>query len=363
MDQYMNRIRLERVIGSVVSALICATLLSQGCASTSMRAEPVYFPSPPALPRVVHLRSFNSLGEMVPPRVSWVDFLRGTPPSPRVGTPGGIAFRDGRLYLCDTTINAVHVWDLADGQAKRLGVQGEPRLDKPVDVAVDQDGTVYVADTGRAEVVAFYADGTSSRSFKPAQRESYRPVAVAVDSSKLYAADIASHQIDVFSTSDGHLLHTFGTVGRDPGQFYFPMGLAVGTRGELVVSDMMNSRVQVFDSQFNPTLSMGQPGNRYGDMGKPKRLTVGPDGTVFIADVEFAHVHLFNDRGQLLMLMGGPEIGSGGTPMPAGIAVAENLPATLADLVPAGFQADYYVFVTNSAGAKRISLYAVGTGS
>ena len=46
--------------------------------------------------------------------------------------------------------------------------------------------------------------------------------------------------------------------------------------------------------------------------------------------------------------------------MPFGVAVAENLPDNLESLVPEDFDAQYYVFVTNTIGAKRINLFAIG---
>ncbi len=335
-----------------------------GCAAPSAKVEPVYFPPPPASPHVVHLMSFNSLGDLTPARHSWVEFFRGVAPSPHVRTPAGVAFRDGCLYLCDIGFTVVHRWDLQAGQGAKFGVNSDPALLKPVDVAVDDAGTVYVADTGLAEVIAFDANGAVRRRFKPEDREDYRPVAVAVHGSRLYVADIASttgHRIDVFSTGDGRLRGSFGGIGGESGRFFFPMGLAVARDGRVYVADRMNSRVQVFNALHEWVLSFGQPGDRYGDMGKPKRVAVGPDGVVFVADVDFAHVHLFDRQGRLLMLLGGPGEGPGSTPLPSGVAVAPTLPARLAALVPDDFQADYFLFVTNSVGDKRISLYAVGT--
>ena len=234
-------------------------------------------------------------------------------------------------------------------------------LAKPVAVAVDDAGTAYVADTGRSEVVVFDSAGASTRRVRPPDREHYRPVAVAVHGSTLYVADIAAHKIDMFSTADGRHLGAFGQVGGEPGELYFPAGVATNTNGDVFVSDMMNARVQVFDAAREPTLSFGRPGNRYGDMGKPKHLTVGPDGTVLIADAEFAHIHLFNSRGQLLMLVGSPQDKPGGTPMPLGIAAARTLPEAISSLVPEDFQVDYYFFVSNAIGAKRMSVFAVGS--
>jgi DNA-binding beta-propeller fold protein YncE len=339
-------------------ALVSVLAMGSGCAAPRITADPVYFPPPPGEAHVVHLKSFNGLHELVPPRAGLLASLRGRFAGPHVGTPAGVAYRDGHLYICDIRISAVHDWDLATGTARRLGLTGEGVLAKPVAVAVDDRGTVYVADTKRAEVVAFEAGGAVRR-IQPAERESYKPTAVTVRGGKLYVANIATHRVDVFSTVNGKHLASFGEIGSEAGRLYYPMGVAVVEDGQVFVSDMMNARVQVFDGEHNAVLSMGRPGNRYGDMGKPRHLAIGPDGTIFIADTEFAHVHVYNDRGQLLMMFGGPEPKPGGTPMPVGVAVAATLPQAAASLVPHGFEARYFVFVTNTIGSKRISLFAV----
>ncbi len=289
-----------------------------------------------------------------------MDRIRGGVASPSVHNPAGIAFRAGQLYVCDTGVSALHRWDLTTGQAQRIGASGGITLAVPVDVAVDEAGSMYVADTGRSEVVSFDRSGVAGRRFKPPGRRDYRPISVAVRGSTLYVADIVEHKIDLFSTTDGRHLAAIGKAGSEPGTFYYPSGVATGASGEVWISDMMNSRVQLFDATNAVTSYFGQPGNRYGDMGKPRHLDVGPDGTILVADAEFAHVHLFDTRGRLLLLVGGASDELGGTPMPVGVAVAPVLPEAVTRLVPEGFRAEYFFFVTSSIGRERISLFAVG---
>jgi len=346
---------------AAVGLLAVALAIVGGCASPQPKADLAWYPAPPAAAHVVHLLSFNSLHDIVPARVRWVDMFRGAPVSPHVDTPAGVAFGQGRLYICDTQVNAVHAWELATGEARSVGGGGDAPLGEPVDVAVDEQGVIYVADTGRGEVVAFGLDGSVVGKYSPAGGDAdYRPVGLAVGGERLYVADAGSHRVLVFSTIDGRLVGTFGSAGAEPGQFFLPMDVIVDGGGQVFVADMMNSRVQVFDADGRFLRSMGRPGDRYGDLGKPKRVAVAPDGVIFIADPSFAHVHLFNSQGQLLMLLGGPEQKPGGTPMPAGVTIAETLPQRLTALVPETFEADYFLFVTNTIGPKRISLYAVG---
>ncbi len=323
-------------------------------------AEPVYFPARPGVARVVHLTSVNGLRELSSWRPTLMEVVRGRASGATAGIPAGVAYREGHLLVCDTELNVVHDWDLSSGRSRQIGRAGEVELGKPVAVAVDDRGGVYVADALLGSVMAFDLVGRLVRRIRPADREDYKPVAVAVYGQRVYAADIAGHRVDVFSIDDGAHLGTLGEIGADRGQFYYPTGLATDASGRIYVSDMMNARVQVFDADHNLIITMGGPGDRHGDLGKPKHLAVGPDGTVFIADAAFAHVHAFNGEGQLLLLFGGPGDEAGATPLPFGVAVASSLPEVLSGLVPAGFDAQYFLFVTNTIGSRRISLYAVG---
>ncbi|MCB9849756.1 MAG: hypothetical protein H6817_03535 [Phycisphaerales bacterium] len=342
---------------SLFAGALCVSILT-GCASRPITADLAYFPKN-ATAHVVHLKTFNALDDLVRVGEHWTDTLRGGLASPFVARPAGIAYRDNHLYICDPGANVVHDWDLESGKARKLGNGDDLAFGKPVAVAADADGNVYVADADRGDIVAI-APGADPHRFN-AGRDAYRPVAIAARPGALLAADVAAHQIDVFDIPGGAARSSFGGVGSDAGKLYYPAGVAVDGAGNIFVSDMMNSRVQGFTPDGSPLISMGQPGDRYGDMGKPRHLAVGPDGVIFVADPEFSRVHVFNAQGQLLMLLGEDE-GIGATPMPVGVAVAESLPPGIAALVPDNFEAQYYLFVANSLGEKHISLYAIGIG-
>jgi len=347
-----------------------------GCATKRLQPEWVYFPAPPATPHVVHLKSFNSLSDLVPPHVTFVDMIRGESPSPYVEKPAGIDYRDGHLYVCDTGLNVVHDWNLATGDVRRIGRHGKVVLQKPVDVAVGVGGTLFVADTNRREVIAFDESGTFRERYRPSNGDAFRPTAVDVTDGKdpmLAVTDAANHGISLFTPGDGGLFKRgdgtalFDTISKGANKPYFPTGVAIeapsndlNKGGTVFVSDVFQSRILAYDTKGGTTRAIGQPGDRYGDLGHPKHLDVGPDGVIFVADSAFRCVHLFNQKGRLLMLLGGPDNQPGGTPMPLGVAVAPSLPENLQPLVPPDFDAHYYLFVTNTVGTKRISLFAVG---
>ena len=139
-----------------------------------------------------------------------------------------------------------------------------------------------------------------------------------------------------------------------------PIDVALDAQGTLYVSDMMGGRVLAYTRTGTFLRAISQRGDRYGDMGQPKHVAIAPDGTILVSDAEFGHVHLFNQEGKLLMLVGSADDRPGGTPMPFGIAVAASVPDQIAALVPDDFAAEYFFFVTNSVGNRRISLFAAG---
>jgi DNA-binding beta-propeller fold protein YncE len=341
--------------------LLAGLIAAGGCRAPQAQREFVFFPPPPAPARVVHLQSFSALDELVRPKRSWLDALRGGTLSAGVVTPAGLAYRDGTLYVCDIGAGVVHAWDLGTGATRTIGGSLSAPLKKPVGVCLDDTGRVFIADVERAEVVVCAPDGSQIWRLGAPGDGAWKPVAVAAGGGRIYAADALAHRVCVFDSDSEDLLATIGSAGSGDGQFYFPTGVALDAERRLYVSDTFNGRVSVFDDFHAPLHTIGQPGDRYGDLGSPRQLAVSDSGIIAIADPQFAHVHLFNLEGALLMLLGGPGEGAGRTPLPVGVAWANDLPEALRrDLLPDGFEATGFLFVSNTIGPRRISLYAVG---
>jgi streptogramin lyase len=126
------------------------------------------------------------------------------------------------------------------------------------------------------------------------------PRAVTVDDQGLiYVADSGNNRIQVFN-ADGSFLRQWGSgcrldtgegcVEDGRGQFNEPWGIAVGPDGSVYVSDTWNGRVQKFDAQGNFVRMYGQFGATNGELGEPsffygpRSVVVGQDGNVYIVD-------------------------------------------------------------------------------
>ena len=72
--------------------------------------------------------------------------------------PYGVAIKEGMIYVCDTMVNSIEVFDVAKKRARYFTPRAEGRLQTPINLTIDADGTRYVADTGRGQVLIYAKD-------------------------------------------------------------------------------------------------------------------------------------------------------------------------------------------------------------
>lgn len=192
------------------------------------------------------------------------------------------------------------------------GVQDGPaltaRFDEPWGLARAPDGTVFVVDGGEANqirridaqgVVHVLAGGTEGfADGRGAAARLHTPAAVAVDAQgTLYVADSGNHAIRRV-TADGQVttLAGDGQPGDRDGpaaqaRFQSPMGIAVGPDGRVYVADTFNDRIRVItpDGQVT-TLAGGEgPGffnaqGRQARLDTPTGLALDAAGRLWVAD-------------------------------------------------------------------------------
>ena len=67
---------------------------------------------------------------------------------------------------------------------------------------------------------------------------------------------------------------SFGQRGSSAGMLQLPWGVAVNERDEIVVTELGNSRVQVFSSDGTYLRSFGRKGNKQGEFNYPRGITI-----------------------------------------------------------------------------------------
>lgn len=172
--------------------------------------------------------------------------------------PRGVAVHEGVVYVADTEhariqmfgVNGVFLQTLAvfDPEAK-AGEEGPGKLKKPVSIAVDERGTIYVLDEGDKQVKIYGSNGKYAQSLKGVTN----PGAMALAEDGIYVSDANSQVISKFAY-DGTLAYTFGSQGEGKAQFKKTAGLAAGKGQKVYVGDVGKSLVDLFLTQAGERL-------------------------------------------------------------------------------------------------------------
>jgi len=132
------------------------------------------------------------------------------------------------------------------------------QFNEPFDVAVDQDGFVYVADAGNRRIQKFDSDGKFILAFGRKLFEKPSGIGIAPDGS-IWVTDFNLGRVFRFN-SKGKLLVAWGKEGNGPGDFDVAADVAVDSKGFIYVVDEYRYRVQKFTPDGRFIRSWGKKG-------------------------------------------------------------------------------------------------------
>ena len=251
------------------------------------------------------------------------------------GTPsfGLSCDQNGNVYVVDTGNCRVQKFDNAGNFVHLWGMFGTApaNFHNPTGIAVDEKGAVYVCDTNNHRIQRFDAKMGSYLSKWGRQGggegQFNAPWGVAVDNTRgyVYVVDSANFRIQKFDRS-GEYVMSWGSFGNADGQLYFARGIAVDENdGAVYVVDMGNHRVQKFDTSTNflPQLLVkwGTKGQEPGQFWNPWGITVDRDGFVYVTDTGNHRVQKFDRDGNFETQWGGFGGARGQFNFPYGLAV------------------------------------------
>ncbi|NTV50417.1 MAG: hypothetical protein HGB32_05855 [Geobacteraceae bacterium] len=357
-----NRCLVRQAVLGKGMRYIAILLLSLGltaCAGQS-KVKQVFWPPTPDLPRIQFLKSIKDSNDVSGSKSLSLVSVGGSSGDDFVPIvkPYGIAVGNGKIYVCDTVQADVLIIDLPGKKMTRLpGNINAGRLKKPINVASDGKGNIYVTDTSRLEVLKYAPDGSYLRSFGTGK--DMKPVDVRVDEMYVYILDSSSSQILVFDINTGEFLKSFGS-GDDPlRRLLGPTNMATDGKGALFASNFGNGRIVKFDRDGNFLMGYGKLGTTVGQFGRPRGIAVDNEGFVYVVDAAAQHVQIFDENFRIMMFFGAP-----GTPgslnIPAGIAVSTDNLDYYQKLAAPGFILEKVLFVVSQVGDHMISIYGVG---
>jgi DNA-binding beta-propeller fold protein YncE len=245
--------------------------------------------------------------------------------------PGAVVGDDrGRLYVSDTSRQAVFVFDEAAGELLVWDrAEGFTRFVAPSGMAVAPD-RLYVADAELAAVFVLNRQGEPQAVIGRGQLQ--RPTGVARDAARglLYVADTYAHDVKVFNEA-GQLQRVIGRRGSGDGEFNYPAHLAFA-QDTLYVTDTLNNRIQRFDATGQPLQRIGERGLYVGNLVRPKGVGVDAEGNVYIVESYHDSLLVFSAEGEFLLPIGGTGTATGRFYLPAGVWVDTRNRVHVADM-------------------------------
>ena len=338
------------------AATVLIAVLS-GCAKPPLKQATVFFPPAPAPPRIQYLTSFSGQRD-VEEESAFRKFIFGETAAQKLDKPYGVAIFDGKIYVCDTN-QTVFVFDLrarAFGPLK--GAKDKGRLIQPLNISIEADGTKYVADPVRGQVVAFDRNDEYLRAY--GTPGTWKPVDAVALAGWLYVADIQHGIVQVFDKKSGEIVRIIGNKG-EPGQrLNLPTNLAFDREGRLHVSDVGRFQVVTYDRDGEYAGSTGKLGNNPGHFARPRGIGLDREDRLYAVDASFNNVQIFNSQGQLLLFFGAGERGPGSLLLPAKVVVDYDNISLFRKYAGPDFELEYLVIVTSQFGERLVNVFGYG---
>lgn len=323
MKTVTRLIYLPALVLLVIMMIACAAPPVKDDGSTTTKVVPSW-PAPPAAPRIQWVREIRQPEQICRRQGFWQRFkeiLAGRSRTGMVKPYGLYVDSRKRLFIIDPGSGVIHFLDQVNGSYRVIpGPKSSTVFQSPIDMTGDGQGQFFITDSKAGLVYRYRLEDDKLQQFTGSPL--MRPTGIAwhPKNSLLYVAETGRHQVVVFDLQGIERLR-FGRHGDGPGQFNCPTAVCVDHRGQVLVVDALNARVQVFTPEGQFVSSFGKPGDTSGTFAKPKGIAVDSEGNIYVCDALFDAVQIFSASGRLLLAFGESGSEPGQFWMPAGIAI------------------------------------------
>ena len=333
------------------------------------------WPLPPDIPRIKFVQEvFGEEKPALPPgqkpakkKQGWMDRVAGLQTTDTgaikqefrhiLGKPYGIGVDSkGRIYVADTFVSAVFVFDLEKKETKLLRNGVEAKFGTIIGLTVDDADRVFVVDALLHRVAVLNKDWKVETYFGEGDLDHPGGIAIDEENRFLYVVDTDKQRVAVFDADNFKFLRAVGgppkSVGDDdPTTFSKPSNCAVDKDGNLYVTDTMNNRVQIFDADGKFISMFGKAGDGEGTFARPKGISIDSDNHIWVVDAFQNRVQIFDREGHLLAFFGTGGSLQGQFTVPSGVYVDKLNRAFVTDQMPGRLQMFRY---TTDAEAKLL---------
>ncbi|MCK5516615.1 MAG: hypothetical protein KAI39_07055 [Desulfobulbaceae bacterium] len=335
-----------------------------GCAQTAVKKHDlVFFPAAPNPPRFQFLLGIGNSQDVEGNETEVSLFSMNAAQEEKTKhfiKPYGIAAYKEKIYVSDTLAGKVAVINLSQKTFEWLkGAYGPGKLKKPINLCVDKQGNLYVADSIRKKIVVFDSD----ENFLKVYGEAYDmvPVDVAVDERRLYVLDRSRSKILVFDRRDGELIEGLGQDSDNPMEnLSLPTNMTLTDKGIFYVTNVASGNIVKLDRDGHVLNTVGKMGDGFGQFGRPKGVATDSNNRFYVVDSAHQNVQLFDSNDRLLMFFGDPGLPVGSMNIPAGITVTDDGLAFYQQLAAPDFELEQVVMVVNQVGRHKVGIYGLG---
>ena len=355
---------------------LVACLLLSGCAADTtcryIAKEPIFFPPAPDEPRIQYLTGINSSDDILGEKkkqggISLLVTGREQANSAiTLGKAYGIEVHKGKIYVVEGMNKRVSIIDVNKGTfTEPPGTRmGRGALAYPLNLTLDDNDNLYVADTTRREIVVYDAQGNFKTSYGKGLGPKSKITDVKIFNGKLFALDMGSGVVRVLDPKTGEQQAEFGNTGKAEQKLALPGNFSIDADGNLYVTNLGSNKVTKIDQDGNYLDSFGGVGDQFGQFSKPKGIALDNEKRIYVVDGGTSIVQLFNDKFRTLTYFGWPGLPFGSLNGPTGIAVStENIDYFQKFAAP-GFKVTSLIYVVNQFGQEfcipRISVYGLG---
>lgn len=349
-----------------LSTLLCTLTLLAGCAAPPTQApvqrEAVFYPRPPDAPRIQHLATYASARDLQSDKTGGglKDFLLGEEKiAEALVRPYGVTMFDSKIYVVDSRGPGLAIFDLKAKTFSLMTGTGAGRMQRPINVAIDADGTKYVTDTARNQVLVYDKGDRFLAAY--GGKDEIKPVDVAIAGDRLYVVDIEHHEVQVLDKRSGKLQFKFGRSDIDQEKsLHQPTNLAIGRDGDIYVVETGNFRVARFTPEGKFVRHYGEAGQAPGQFARPKGIAMDRAGRMYVGDAAFQNVQIFDSQGRVLMAFGQPGDNLPGLNLPAGISIDYDSVALFRSLADPKFTIEHLILVVSQFGPNQVDVFGFG---
>lgn len=228
--------------------------------------------------------------------------VQGSPEAPLKLPTDTAADTNGVIWIADGVNDRVVAFDPAGNQLAEVTSANNTPLHNPTGITLDATGGLWIADTGNHRVIKCTPQGLVESTLDlPHEDTAHDPdptsLAVSPDNQTLWVVDNDNHRVLRRDLRNGSW-KIIGRRGEALGQFQYPWSVAVAPNGDVIITDVINARLQLLNAAGDVVSAFGAYGVNIGELYRPSGAACDRNGDIWIADSVTGAVQVYHANGQ-----------------------------------------------------------------